>query len=55
MIAAPVAAQPERVTHVVRTPFQDVVATLRGAIQDQKMVLVCEADAQKGAAARGGI
>jgi len=53
VFSVPVAAQPERVTHVVRTPFQDVVATLQKAIQDQKMVLVCEADAQKGAAARG--
>ena len=53
VVAAPVAAQPERVTHVVRTPFHDVVATLHRAIQNQKMVLVCEADAQKGAAGRG--
>jgi uncharacterized protein (DUF302 family) len=49
----PALAQSERVTHTVRTPFQDVVATLQKAVQDHKMVLVCEADAQKGAAARG--
>jgi uncharacterized protein (DUF302 family) len=46
-------AQAERIVHVVRTPFQEVVATLHKAIQDQKMALVCEADAQKAAAARG--
>jgi uncharacterized protein (DUF302 family) len=51
--SARAAAEPERVTHVVRTPFQDVVTTLHRAVEDQKMVLVCEADAQKGAAARG--
>src|SRR5918995_4703008 len=46
-------AKTERVTHVVRSPFPEVVATLQRAVEDQKMVLVCEADAQKGAAARG--
>jgi uncharacterized protein (DUF302 family) len=51
--SAPALAQGERVTHVVRTPFQEVVATLHKAVQDQKMALLCEADAQKGAAARG--
>ena len=51
--SATVHAQSERVTHVVRAPFQDVVTTLQRAVQSQKMVLVCEADAQKGAAARG--
>jgi uncharacterized protein (DUF302 family) len=53
MFASPLAAQPERVTHVVRTPFPDVITTLHRAIADRKMALVCEADAQKGAAARG--
>jgi uncharacterized protein (DUF302 family) len=52
-LAPDVQAQTERVTHVVRTPFQDVVATLHKAAEAQKMVMVCEADAQKGAAARG--
>ncbi len=51
--APPADAQSERVTHVVRTPFQEVIATLHRAVEDQKMVLVCEADAQKGAKARG--
>jgi hypothetical protein len=49
----PAAAGPEHVTHIVRTPFQDVVATLERAVEDHKMVLVCVADAQKGVAARG--
>jgi uncharacterized protein (DUF302 family) len=52
-VAPSVQAQTERVTHVVRTPFQDVVTTLHKAVEAQKMVMVCEADAQKGAAARG--
>src|SRR5437867_1730192 len=47
------AAEPERVTHVVRAPFRDVVTILQKAVEDHKMVLVCQADAQKGAAARG--
>lgn len=51
--ATPAMAQNERVTHVVRAPFTEEVATLQRAVEDQKMVLVCEADAQKGAAARG--
>src|SRR5205814_5722889 len=34
VIAAPVAAQPERVTHSVHTPFHDVVDTLHRAIQN---------------------
>ena len=46
-------AQPDRVTHTVRSSFQDVVTTLKKSIEDHKMALVCEADAQKGAAARG--
>lgn len=53
VFAPPADAQSERVTHVVRTPFQEVIATLHRAVEDQKMVLVCEADAQKGAKARG--
>ncbi len=51
--ASSAAAQSERVTHVVRRPFQEVVTTLQRSIEDHKMALVCEADAQKGAAARG--
>jgi uncharacterized protein (DUF302 family) len=47
------AAEAERITHVVRSPFQDVVTNLQKAVETHKMVLVCEADAQKGAAARG--
>lgn len=53
MWSVPATAGPEQVTHVVRAPFPDVVTALRGAVANQKMALVCEADAQKGAAARG--
>jgi uncharacterized protein (DUF302 family) len=51
--SSPATAQSERVTHVVRSPFQQVVTTLQRSVESHKMVLVCEADAQKGAAARG--
>lgn len=53
MVSSTAVAESERVTHIVRTPFQDVVTTLQKAVENHKMVLVCEADAQKGAAARG--
>jgi uncharacterized protein (DUF302 family) len=46
-------AESDRVTHIVRTPFRDAVTALHRAVEAHKMVLVCEADAQKGAAARG--
>jgi len=52
--AAPtVLAQEGRVTARSRAPFARVAEALEQAITDQKMALVCHADAQKGAAARG--
>ena len=49
----PGAAQDGRVTAVSRAPFRQVAEALEKAIAEQKMVLVCHADAQRGAAARG--
>jgi uncharacterized protein (DUF302 family) len=51
--ARPGAAQENRITVVSRAPFQNVAAALERAITEQKMALVCHANAQKGAAARG--
>lgn len=51
--AAPAVAQDGRVTAVSRAPFQTVVEALEQAITEQKMALVCHANAQAGAAARG--
>ncbi len=55
LVAAPgpVLAQDGRVTGVSRAPFARVTAAIEQAITDQKMALVCHANAQKGAAARG--
>jgi len=49
----PAAAQDGRVTAVSRTPFRNVAEALEQAIAEQKMALVCHANAQRGAAARG--
>lgn len=49
----PGAAQDGRVTAVSRTPFRQVAEALEKAIAEQKMALVCHANAQRGAAARG--
>ena len=49
----PAAAQDGRVIAVSRTPFQKVAGALEQAIAEQKMALVCHANAQQGAAARG--
>lgn len=46
-------AQDGRLTGVSRGPFARVAAALEQAVADQKMALVCHANAQKGAAARG--
>ncbi len=48
-----VLAQERRLTAVSRAPFANVVSALEQAIRDEHMALVCHADAQKGAAARG--
>jgi uncharacterized protein (DUF302 family) len=46
-------AQDARVSAVSQAPFAMVARALEQAIADQKMALVCHADAQRGAAARG--
>ncbi len=51
--AVPASAQEGQVTAVSRAPFQKVAEALEQAIADQKMALVCHANAQKGAAGRG--
>ena len=51
--AAPAAAQDGRVTAVSKAPFPKVADALEQAIAEQKMALVCHANAQAGAAARG--
>ncbi len=49
----PALGQDGRLTLVSRAPFRQVAEALEKAIAEQKMVLVCHADAQRGAAARG--
>lgn len=51
--AQPVFGQDGRVTGVSRAPFARVADVLEKAIADEKMALVCHANAQSGAAARG--
>jgi uncharacterized protein (DUF302 family) len=51
--ATPVDAQASRVTSVTRAPFAKVAAALEQAVTDQKMGLVCHANAQRAAAGRG--
>lgn len=50
--AAPVASQEESRTAVSSAPFATVTHALEQAITDQKMGLVCHANAQRAAAAR---
>jgi uncharacterized protein (DUF302 family) len=50
---ATAAAQTDRVTVVSKAPFAQVAAALERAIGDERMALVCHANAQGGAAARG--
>lgn len=47
------AAQDGRITTTSRIPFTRVAEGLERAIADQRMALVCHANAQRGAAARG--
>jgi uncharacterized protein (DUF302 family) len=49
----PSAGQEGRITAVSRTPFARVASALEGAIADEKLALVCHANAQRGAQARG--
>ena len=51
--AAAVVADDARVTAVSRAPFAAVAQALERAVAEQKMALVCHANAQRGAAARG--
>lgn len=50
---ASVGALEARRTVLTRAPFAAVAAALERAIADEKMTLVCHANAQRGAAARG--
>ncbi len=47
------AAEDGRITTTSRVPFAQVAEALQRAIADQQMALVCHANAQRGAAARG--
>ncbi len=53
LTAIPAHAQDARTTSVSRAPFQKVAEALERAITEEKMGLVCHANAQRGAAARG--
>ncbi len=53
LTSVPALAQDGRLTAVSRAPFQKVAEALEQAITEQKMALVCHANAQAGAAARG--
>ncbi len=56
LLAAPATAalaQEGKVTRVSKAPFARVAAALEQAVADQKMTLVCRANAQLGAGARG--
>ena len=51
--SVPPAAAADTVTRVSRAPFSKVAEALEQSIAEQKMALVCHANAQRGAAARG--
>jgi uncharacterized protein (DUF302 family) len=53
LTSVPALAQDGRLTAVSRAPFQKVAEALRETVAEQKMALVCHANAQAGAAARG--
>ncbi len=53
LVAAPVGAQDGKVTLTANAPFAKVAAAMEKAVEDAKMALVCHANAQRGAAARG--
>jgi uncharacterized protein (DUF302 family) len=53
LFPSPAGAQEGRVSFVARAPFVKVADALEQAVAAQKMVLVCRANAQQGAAARG--
>ena len=51
--SVPPAAAADTVTRVSRAPFSKVAEALEQSIAEQKMALVCHANAQRGATARG--
>ena len=51
--ASPALAQDGRVTAVSRAPFAQVAEALEKAVTEQKMGVVCQANAQRAAAGRG--
>ncbi len=53
LASSPAHAQAVRITRVSHAPFHTVAAALERAIADEKMGLVCHANAQRGAASRG--
>lgn len=53
MPAGPALAQDGRITRVSAAPFARVAEALERSVADHTMALVCHANAQKGAAARG--
>lgn len=53
LTAVPAHAQEARITAVSRAPFPKVAEALERAITEEKMGLVCHANAQRGAAGRG--
>ena len=52
-LAVPGLARAEKVTTVSSTPFVQVVAAFEKSIARHGLTLVCHANAQRGAAARG--
>jgi uncharacterized protein (DUF302 family) len=53
LTAVPAHAQDARITAASRAPFPKVAEALERAITEEKMGLVCHANAQRGAAGRG--
>ena len=53
LTAVPAHAQDARITTVSRAPFPKVAEALERSIAEEKMGLVCHANAQRGAASRG--
>jgi uncharacterized protein (DUF302 family) len=53
ILPAAVSAQGARITVTAPGPFVRVTEALERAITEEKMALVCQANAQRGAAARG--
>lgn len=53
LTAVPAYAQDARITAVSQAPFPKVAEALERAITEEKMGLVCHANAQRGAAGRG--